>query len=212
MNSCKMCKKPTNNRVFCSIRCNGKWATSTPEGRAQFYTKERGAKISAAKFQMHKDRPELAQRLSQRQFENNCMKNPATRKLVSDSHKASGMKPRIRGGNGTGPTAAEKLLLKAFDARTRNNYAVKTGKKSGSGYPTHYKIDVAFPELNLAVEADGSSHQMAGRHDQDVKKTSFLTSIGWTVLRFTNRRILEDTKNVVEEIRSVMARLNHGQH
>lgn len=206
MNRCKMCKQPTKNKVFCSIRCNGKWATTTPEGRAKFYTAARGKKISAAKVQMHKDRPELAERLRQRQLVNNCMKNPATRKLVSRLHKASGMKPSVRGGNGTGPTAAEKLLLDMFHPHAKNNYAVTTGQKAGSGYPTHYKVDVAFPEFKIAVEADGSSHRMAGRPEQDVKKTNCLTTLGWTVLRFTNQRIMEDTQNVKEEIRSVIMR------
>ena len=73
---------------------------------------------------------------------------------MSRIHKALGHKPPIRGGNGTGPTTAELVLLKEFSLEAINNYPIKTGMKSGSGYPTCYKVDLGFPLLKLAVEAD----------------------------------------------------------
>jgi very-short-patch-repair endonuclease len=79
--------------------------------------------------------------------------------------------------------------------------------KAGSGFPTCYKPDLAFPEIKLAVEVDGASHSRLDRQSQDVKKTNFLTGLGWTVLRFSNKRALEDTQNVKEELRSIILRL-----
>ncbi len=211
MKRCKFCGKKHQNKVFCSVSCTGKWLTTTPEGRKRFYTAERGRKIGLSKIQMHKDNPHLAERLRQRQLEHNCMKDAAVRKKVSDAHKRSGFKPVVRGGNGTGPTPAEKILLEAFSPHAKNNFPIKTHQKPGSGYPTCYKVDLGFPELKLAVEADGSSHLVLERKEQDVKKTNFLTGIGWTVLRFTNQRILQDTQNVKEELRSVILRLKTTQ-
>jgi very-short-patch-repair endonuclease len=207
MKRCKFCGKKHQNKTFCSVQCTGKWLTTTPEGRKRFYTAERARKIGLSKIQMHKDNPQLAERLRQRQLEHNCMKDAEVRRKVSVAHKRSGWKPPIRGGNGTGPTPAEKVLLEAFWPHAKNNFPIKTSQKSGTGYPTCYKVDLGFPELKLAIEADGRSHSVWGRKALDAKKTNFLTALGWTVLRFTNQRILEDTQNVKEEVRSIILRL-----
>ena len=59
--------------------------------------------------------------------------------------------------------------------------------------PTHYKIDVGNTELKVAVEIDGGSHSSLARQEQDRKKDAFLRSIGWTVLRFSNAEVMDDT-------------------
>lgn len=128
------------------------------------------------------------------------------REKMSALMKQLGHKPKMRGGNGTGPTKAESVLLKAFPAAI-NNYPIKTGMKAGSGYPTSYKADVAFPKWKLAVEADGTSHKMMDRKEQDAKKGKLLMGLGWTVLRFSNQRILEDSANVIQELKSIILRL-----
>jgi len=215
MNHCKLCKTPTKNRVFCSARCNGLWVTTTPEGRARFYTAERGIKIAAGRKETFRKDPEryAVMRRAQSEAMDRYMNSltPAQKEQrranMSRILKEIGHKPSIRGGNGTGPTAAEQLLLNAFP-KAKNNYPIRTGMKAGSGYPTCYKVDLGFPGIRLAIEADGNSHKLMERREQDVKKTEFLTRIGWIVMRFTNKRIMEDTERVTEELRSVMLRLN----
>ncbi|WP_370638500.1 endonuclease domain-containing protein [Deinococcus sp. 23YEL01] len=44
----------------------------------------------------------------------------------------------------------------------------------------------------VAVELDGSSHSSRSRQAQDQKKDALLRSLGWTVLRWSNKAALSD--------------------
>ena len=95
---------------------------------------------------------------------------------------------RIRGGNGTGMTAAETLLLTVLKTGWAHNYVVPTGLGS-EGYPNHYKLDFAWPSERLCLEVDGSSHNSLQRQQQDARKTAFLEERGWTVFRVSNVKV-----------------------
>lgn len=214
MNQCKFCKSQTKNKFFCNKYCSAKWLR-TPEAREKFYTQSRSRKIQVSRKKTFEENPEIYEAMIVKQSNTmhrymNSLTEPqrkARRIKMSRIMKEAGHKPVIRGGNGTGPTKAEMVLIDAFYPHAKNNFVVKTGKRAGSGYPCHYKVDVAFPEIMMAVEADGRSHLLHGRKERDAKKTNLLTALGWTVLRFTNKRILEDTQNVKEELRSIILRL-----
>jgi very-short-patch-repair endonuclease len=78
------------------------------------------------------------------------------------------------------------------------SYGIKTGKWNGSGYPPVYKVDLAFPRVKLAIEADGSNHgTWDNRKAKDAKKDAFLAGLGWKVLRYSNRAILDFRQSVV---------------
>ncbi len=47
-----------------------------------------------------------------------------------------------------------------------------------------YYVDFAFPDIKLAVEADGAAYHSADREERDRKRDGFLWSRGWTVKRF----------------------------
>lgn len=204
MNPCKFCGQPTKNKAFCSMSCNGKYATTTPEGREKFYTKERARKISASKLLMHKDHPEYANRFRQRQLKNNTASPVAVREKISRSLLAIGHAPPIRRGNGWGPTKPEKILLDKFP-EAKNNFPVKTGALSGSGFPACYKVDVAFPNIRLAVEVDGQSHRSPLGRERDNKRDRCLMGLGWNVLRFTNKAILTRPEEVMRTISSIIS-------
>mgnify|MGYP000867261267 CR=1 FL=1 len=118
------------------------------------------------------------------------MHDPDTREKMAKSLKRIGHGPNIRGGNGTGPTICEAALAEALGASL--NLIVMTKMKRGTGFPSHYKIDLGFVDLRLGIEVDGGSHNAMERRQQDAKKQEFLESIGWTLLRFTNREVTED--------------------
>jgi len=65
-----------------------------------------------------------------------------------------------------------------------------------------YIVDFACLEAKLIVEADGGQHvdQMA----YDKRRTSYLESIGYRVLRFWNNEILHETQSVLERIESAL--------
>lgn len=73
----------------------------------------------------------------------------------------------------------------------------KKDKGAKNLYPTCYKIDVAIPEMKIAIEVDGASHFGKKAKERDQKKTNFLVGLGWKVFRITNKQI---KKNVQEAL------------
>ncbi|MEU4158873.1 DUF559 domain-containing protein [Actinoplanes sp. NPDC026670] len=47
------------------------------------------------------------------------------------------------------------------------------------------RVDLAWPELRLAIEYDGDHHRERGQFRRDVGRLNALRMAGWTVLRFT---------------------------
>lgn len=63
-------------------------------------------------------------------------------------------------------------------------------------------VDVAFPERLLAVEVDGwAYHSDVDRFQRDRRRQNALTSMGWTVLRFTWADLTERPEYVIGTIR-----------
>lgn len=201
MRLCEYCGKPRHaeTKRFCSQSCSMKWRTAQPEFKKKFYTPERSRKLSIGLKAAHARNPDWAKRTALIMANLPLQQRIVIGRKISATLRNIGHKPKIRGGNGTGPTEPEKLLLKMFPG-TKWNYPVKTGMRAGSGFPTCYKVDVAFLDIRLAIEADGSSHVPFVRKQKDLKKTQFLMGLGWTVLRFKNRMILEQTEMVRKQI------------
>jgi len=135
--------------------------------------------------------------------------NPMARKEIREkvSKKLTGRPMRlVRGGNGKGPTSGQLYLFLALrkNEKPKMEFVVSTGKGSrAKGLPTHYKIDVALPEHKIAVEVDGLSHNLLCRKEQDKKKDRFLRGVGWKVLRFTNRQVMEHLEECAQEVMSI---------
>lgn len=146
------------------------------------------------------DAPAERQRRSARLTAANPMAKPGVPEKVSSTLKAIGHRPKVRGGNGKGPTRQEKALAEALGWETQ--ISLPTGAKRGSGLSTHYKIDVGNREHRVAIEIDGRSHNSPVRREQDAKKQAWLESIGWRVLRFTNADVTERLSTCVLAVRS----------
>ena len=95
----------------------------------------------------------------------------------------------------------QRMLLDLLGPTWLPEYTVSLGKRL-KGYPTHYKLDLAWPERRIAVEVDGYSHVALVRRRQDQKKDEKLAALGWLVLRFTNKEVLTSSESVAEKIRS----------
>jgi hypothetical protein len=177
---CHWCKvaipSPTKNQksvyyasghMYCSKKCSGE------------FNAEKSAKVMADTNRKY---------ASARMLKHNPMHDPKAKAKMIRTIRAMKIAPKVRGGNGTGPTKTELLLSQTLAAKW--NFIVHTSKKRDSGYPNHYKIDVAIPEHKIAFEIDGFSHSALSRQKQDKKKTKFLRSLGWTVHRLTNQQVL----------------------
>lgn len=139
----------------------------------------------------------------------NPMRLPEARAAMANTLKQMKHCPALRGGNGKPATAAEKALYfmlspLGFKLQT----VVKTHAFRGpEGYPSCYKLDIGHIGLKLGVEADGYSHCSLARKAQDAKKERCLKDLGWTVLRFTNERILTAPAEVGWEIMCTISKL-----
>jgi hypothetical protein len=85
-------------------------------------------------------------------------------------------------GNGAPATDSETEMLKrlapyGFVAQ----HIVRTGVRKV--LPSNFKVDLAHPDKHIAIELDGGSHNRK-RREADERKTYFLQSRGWLVLRF----------------------------
>ena len=56
-----------------------------------------------------------------------------------------------------------------------------------------YILDFAERKLKLAIEIDGITHETEAEKAYDSQRTAFLASKGWTVLRFTNTDVFDET-------------------
>ena len=99
-------------------------------------------------------------------------------------------------------TPAEKELWEAlrnrklFNLKFRRQHPVKD-----------YVTDFYCHEKGLAVEVDGSIHDLADNNLYDSDRTFILNDIGITVIRFRNEMILENIEEVLIEIKALAEKL-----
>jgi very-short-patch-repair endonuclease len=143
---------------------------------------------------------------SQRMKRNNPMHKEASRQKMQATLRARGHTPKIRGGNGTGPTQAQNILAEALGWQME--YVIKTHlpKNNALHAATNYKVDIANPTLMIAIEVDGRSHQTLARKSQDRKKEQLLSGLGWRILRFTNQEILDHLHECVQTVTSTISK------
>jgi len=69
-------------------------------------------------------------------------------------------------------------------------------------------LDCAYPQVRLAVEADGwQTHSGRARWEDDLARQNALVAAGWTVLRFPWSVIDQDPGQVRREVAATLARL-----
>ena len=71
-----------------------------------------------------------------------------------------------------------------------------------------YIPDFCCPELRLVVEVDGAVHEADSQMEHDQNRDSYLRSLGYLVLRFTNERVLREPRAVLLDIEQAARRLN----
>lgn len=101
-------------------------------------------------------------------------------------------------------TDAEKCLWQYLRAHRLNGYKFRRQQPIGT-----YIVDFVCTQPKLIIEADGSQHQM--QQDYDENRSAYLNSLGFTVLRFWNHEILQQTNEVLAEILRVAQELELRQ-
>jgi very-short-patch-repair endonuclease len=76
------------------------------------------------------------------------------------------------------------------------------GRVPQSNYQVgRFLIDIAYTDEKIAIEVDGGNwHTTTKKALQDVRKTAFLTSLGWRVIRFGK----DDLTRCVEQVRPLL--------
>ena len=91
------------------------------------------------------------------------------------------------------PTPAENKLWAYL--RKRQVGGVKFRRQQPIG---PYITDFCSPSAHLIIEVDGSGH--LDTVARDAKRTAYLESLGYKVLRFWNHQVLNDIEGVMREI------------
>ena len=82
-----------------------------------------------------------------------------------------------------------------YDFFKKTNYKVHRQKAIGS-----YMVDFCISSSKIIIEIDGSQHYAPDAKEYDKKRDSFLSSQGFTVLRYTNFDITKNFYGVCEDI------------
>ena len=131
---------------------------------------------------------------SERMKQNNPMTRPEIRAKASAALRGRGWLAKVRGGHGAPMPAPQLLLHKITGWPTE--YAIPTGNPK---WPAAM-VDLACPELKIAIECDGQSHKSKQQKSRDRIKEQMLAEKGWLVMRFSNQEILEQTETVLRQI------------
>lgn len=69
------------------------------------------------------------------------------------------------------------------------------------------RVDLAWPDLRLAVEYDGDHHRERAQFRRDIERLNALRLAGWTVLRFTADDVLRRPAETARTVVAVIAQL-----
>ena len=64
-----------------------------------------------------------------------------------------------------------------------------------------YIVDFYCPKLRVVIEIDGYQHYCEEKREYDKKRTAYLESLGFVVIRFDNTEVNKDIEQVKFEIR-----------
>jgi hypothetical protein len=66
------------------------------------------------------------------------------------------------------------------------------------------EVDLAYPDLRIAIELDGRIHLEPEVRERDLPRQNDLVLLGWTVLRFSWQRFADHPDRVIAEIRAAI--------
>jgi very-short-patch-repair endonuclease len=101
-------------------------------------------------------------------------------------------------------TDAERMLWQSLRGKQLDNCRFRRQHSIGK-----YIIDFACIEKKLAVELDGGQHQEQIAYDD--RRTAYLNSQGWRVLRFWNNDVMSNVDGVLSSIVATLSSLPPSQ-
>jgi very-short-patch-repair endonuclease len=99
-------------------------------------------------------------------------------------------------------TESEKLICRFL----RNRQLL--GHKFKRQYSIdHFVIDFYCPELKLAVEADGATHNESGRKEYDIRREKYLKKFGVSFVRIRDEELFGNPNKAFAKIEAAVKRL-----
>jgi len=99
------------------------------------------------------------------------------------------------------PTLAEELLWKNIG---QGQFGIKFRRQHPASL---YVLDFYAHQIKLAIEVDGSIHEMDDVKRNDIERQTHLESLGIKFLRFTNKQVLTELEVVIEKIQKEVVNL-----
>lgn len=186
-------EKKNSKRLFCKNSCAAKWRMDDPK-------RKEISRDVATKYLAHsmvgRKRPDASERMKRmNQDEDFITKSKIGFKKWSKDNPTF----LSRGGNGK-LTIPQKTLSAVLNWEMEVAIKTSSVKDQFNCLPTHYKVDIGNRELKIAIEVDGRSHTTKKWKFLDKRKESVLLSMGWSVLRFWNKEVMDELDRVVNEI------------
>ncbi len=92
-------------------------------------------------------------------------------------------------------TDAERLIWSKIRGKQLKGFQFYRQKIIGN-----YIVDFYCPKSKVVIEVDGSQHYSAEGKKKDCIRDDYMKGVGITVLRFSDREVLENLETVLEEI------------
>jgi very-short-patch-repair endonuclease len=104
------------------------------------------------------------------------------------------------------------LKCESFIERRLYNRLWLEGYKMRTQEPCgRYRIDIAIPKYRIAIECDGQEwHSAPEQKAHDRKKDRFLRKHGWTVIRFSGKRIVRRLESCVDRVNTEVSKKRKG--
>ncbi|MBQ0735115.1 endonuclease domain-containing protein [Aquimarina celericrescens] len=106
----------------------------------------------------------------------------------------------------------EKVIKHSLN-NTITSIDVLTTKLKEKGYHflrnqhiNRYLFNFYCPNLKIAIEIDGYAHEFKDIHNLDAPKKLYISSLGITVLRFTDYQVLVDIDEIFRAIKNQVQR------
>jgi hypothetical protein len=189
---------------FCSKSCSAQWRAGTQEGR-NHHVRMGEASVRATGGLKERWKTAAFREVAVRRMKvSNPMHDDATRIKAGETKKGRPF-PAARGGNGKPMPIPQLLLMELTGLLPEYSVGVPRDIRGRiSRAPKCYKIDLASPQSMLAVEIDGQGHHALKVRKADQKKDGILSLLGWTVLRFSNKEVIDDPQAAAAKIRTFM--------
>lgn len=200
---------------FCGTSCSAKWRMRVFPCQ---WSEEEKQQISTRIKRWYASNSETAMQAKERIANLRPMLKQSARIKLSKTLKGMGHKPPIQGGNGK-PIPVPQMSLFNFlhkhdKAWWELEYIVPTRNiRYAETMPKYFRLDIACEERKVWLEIDGVTHKGYKVKDADRRKTAAMATIGWKVLRFSNRMILDWVALGMQMDSSIFTTLaSHGIH